>query len=164
MEWEVVNLNIREWYLPHPGWDWEGPSFAQVKTDVIYRDEALHRTKFPGEPLSQKGTSSLFDLKISLSNLATHSFPTIKKQHSNLVSWVWNEKVSEWLDVNVCPDPHTTSISWIEHLSLLGHENPLHWVQHGFIEKTSNWFMKPIDFPLVSIVVCNTSILMSSSS
>ena len=74
---------------------------------------------------------------------------------------MWNEEVSAWLDVNGFPDPHTTSRSWIENLSLLGHENPLPRVPHAFIRKTPKWFMKPLGLPLVSFPMFKTSILMS---
>ena len=44
---------------------------------------------------------------------------------------------------------------------LLGHENPFHRGPHGFIRNMLNWILKPHGFPVLSIPMLKTSILMS---
>ena len=117
---------IWEWYLPHLIWYWEGPSFAQVKSNVHDRDVAIKITNFPREPLSQTIILSLFILKISSLSPATLVFPNNQKPHENPISWVLNEELRVVLDVNGCPKPYETLWSWIDHLSILRNESPLH--------------------------------------
>ena len=115
------------WTSP-PSWMRLGRStFCTIEKKNHVRYFALYFTKFPREPLSYKGTTSCFNLKMSLSNLEAQFFCSIQTSHNNPIFWVWSEEVSAWLYVNGCSDLHATFETWIEHLHLLGHENPLHW-------------------------------------
>lgn len=127
-------------------------------------DISLYFTKFPREPLSQKGTPSCFNLEMSLSNPQGPLYSSGQSWHYNPFSWVWNEEVSACLDVNGCPNLHASFGTWIEHLPLLGYENPLNRGPWGYIIETPTWLMKPLGIPLVILIVCNKSIIMSSWS